>query len=126
MPLSIVEEENGRIAVSSPYHPNFPAGARSSAAGPPRRVLTPQPAQEGHLVRAGPAASCARTIIESTFDRPTLPLHGVHRSRRVRGRRLGPTLSLVLAALAEPGHARLPAISVIAMLVRVKFSERVE
>jgi hypothetical protein len=29
MPLSIVEEEDGRIAVSSPYHPNFPARARS-------------------------------------------------------------------------------------------------
>jgi DNA repair protein RadC len=29
MPLSIVEEENGRIAVSSPYHPNFPARART-------------------------------------------------------------------------------------------------
>jgi DNA repair protein RadC len=28
MPLSIVEED-GRIAVSSPYHPNFPARARS-------------------------------------------------------------------------------------------------
>jgi DNA repair protein RadC len=28
MPLSIVEEE-GRIAVSSPYHPNFPARART-------------------------------------------------------------------------------------------------
>jgi DNA repair protein RadC len=28
MPLSIIEEE-GRIAVSSPYHPNFPARARS-------------------------------------------------------------------------------------------------
>ena len=29
MPLSIVEEEDGRIAVSSPYHPNFPARARA-------------------------------------------------------------------------------------------------
>ncbi len=29
MPLSIVEEEDGRVAVSSPYHPNFPARARS-------------------------------------------------------------------------------------------------
>ena len=29
MPLSIIEEEDGRIAVSSPYHPNFPARARS-------------------------------------------------------------------------------------------------
>ena len=29
MPLSIIEEEDGRIAVSSPYHPNFPAKARS-------------------------------------------------------------------------------------------------
>jgi len=29
MSLSIVEEENGRIAVSSPYHPNFPPRARS-------------------------------------------------------------------------------------------------
>ena len=29
MPLSIVEEEDGRIAVSSPYHPNFPVRARS-------------------------------------------------------------------------------------------------
>ena len=29
MPLSIVEEEDGRIAVSSPYHPNFPARART-------------------------------------------------------------------------------------------------
>jgi DNA repair protein RadC len=29
MPLSIVKEEDGRIAVSSPYHPNFPARARS-------------------------------------------------------------------------------------------------
>ncbi len=29
MPLLIVEEEDGRIAVSSPYHPNFPARARS-------------------------------------------------------------------------------------------------
>jgi DNA repair protein RadC len=29
MPLSIVEEEDGRIAVSSPYHRNFPARARS-------------------------------------------------------------------------------------------------
>jgi DNA repair protein RadC len=29
MPLSIVEEEDGRIAVSSSYHPNFPARARS-------------------------------------------------------------------------------------------------
>jgi len=29
MPLSIVEEEGGRIAVSSPYHPGFPARARS-------------------------------------------------------------------------------------------------
>src|SRR5689334_627437 len=29
MPLSIVEEEDGRIAVSSPYHPAFPAKARS-------------------------------------------------------------------------------------------------
>ena len=29
MPLSIVEEEDGRIAVSSPYHPNFPPRARS-------------------------------------------------------------------------------------------------
>jgi DNA repair protein RadC len=28
MPLSIVEEEDGRIAVSSPFHPNFPAKAR--------------------------------------------------------------------------------------------------
>ena len=28
MPLSIVEGEDGRIAVSSPYHPNFPARAR--------------------------------------------------------------------------------------------------
>src|SRR5271165_1095317 len=28
MPLSIVEEEHGRIAVSSPYHPGFPARAR--------------------------------------------------------------------------------------------------
>jgi DNA repair protein RadC len=29
MPLSIVEGEDGRIAVSSPYHPAFPARARS-------------------------------------------------------------------------------------------------
>jgi len=29
MPLSIVEEEDGRIAVASPYHPNFPLRARS-------------------------------------------------------------------------------------------------
>src|SRR5690349_8342625 len=29
MPLSIVEENDGRIAVSSPYHPKFPARARS-------------------------------------------------------------------------------------------------
>jgi len=29
MPLSIIEEEDGRIAVSSPYHPHFPARARS-------------------------------------------------------------------------------------------------
>ena len=29
MPLSIIEEEDGRIAVSSPYHPGFPARARS-------------------------------------------------------------------------------------------------
>jgi DNA repair protein RadC len=29
MPLSIIEEEDGRIAVSSPYHPNFPARARA-------------------------------------------------------------------------------------------------
>jgi hypothetical protein len=29
MPLSIIEEEDGRIAVSSPYHPNFPARART-------------------------------------------------------------------------------------------------
>src|SRR5215831_16842038 len=29
MPLSIVEEEDGRIAVSSPYHPDFPRRARS-------------------------------------------------------------------------------------------------
>jgi DNA repair protein RadC len=29
MPLSITEEEDGRIAVSSPYHPGFPARARS-------------------------------------------------------------------------------------------------
>jgi len=29
MPLSIVEEADGRIAVRSPYHPNFPARARS-------------------------------------------------------------------------------------------------
>jgi DNA repair protein RadC len=29
MPLSIVEEEDGRIAVSSPYHPHFPVRARS-------------------------------------------------------------------------------------------------
>ena len=29
MALSIVEQEDGRIAVSSPYHPNFPARARS-------------------------------------------------------------------------------------------------
>ncbi len=29
MPLSIVEEQDGRIAVSSPYHPNFPVRARS-------------------------------------------------------------------------------------------------
>jgi DNA repair protein RadC len=29
MPLSIVEEEDGRIAVRSPYHPKFPARARS-------------------------------------------------------------------------------------------------
>jgi len=29
MPLLIVEEEDGRIAVSSPYHPNFPPRARS-------------------------------------------------------------------------------------------------
>ena len=29
MPLLIVEEADGRIALSSPYHPNFPAGARS-------------------------------------------------------------------------------------------------
>jgi DNA repair protein RadC len=29
MPLSIVEEEDGRIAVRSPYHPNFPARART-------------------------------------------------------------------------------------------------
>ena len=28
MPLVIVKEENGRIAVSSPYHPNFPPRAR--------------------------------------------------------------------------------------------------
>jgi hypothetical protein len=27
MPLSIVEQD-GRIAVSTPYHPNFPARAR--------------------------------------------------------------------------------------------------
>jgi len=27
--LSIIEEEDGRIAVRSPYHPNFPARARS-------------------------------------------------------------------------------------------------
>ena len=40
MPLSIVEEEDGRIAVSSPYHPNFPAGARSLGGiwNPARRV----------------------------------------------------------------------------------------
>jgi hypothetical protein len=29
MPLSIVEEEDGRIAVSSPYHANFPPRART-------------------------------------------------------------------------------------------------
>jgi DNA repair protein RadC len=29
MPLSIVEEGDGRIAVTSPYHPKFPARARS-------------------------------------------------------------------------------------------------
>ncbi len=29
MPLSMIEEEDGRIAVSSPYHPSFPARARS-------------------------------------------------------------------------------------------------
>lgn len=29
MPLLIVEEEDGRIALSSPYHPNFPPRARS-------------------------------------------------------------------------------------------------
>jgi DNA repair protein RadC len=29
MPLVIVEEADGRIALSSPYHPKFPAGARS-------------------------------------------------------------------------------------------------
>src|SRR5260370_42697691 len=29
MPLSIVEQGDGRIAVSSPYHPNFPVRARS-------------------------------------------------------------------------------------------------
>src|SRR5260370_41610397 len=29
MPLSIIEEEDGRIAVRSPYHPNFPPKARS-------------------------------------------------------------------------------------------------
>jgi DNA repair protein RadC len=29
MPLSIVEEEGGRIAVSSPYHPSFPVRART-------------------------------------------------------------------------------------------------
>ncbi|MGC2201748.1 MAG: UPF0758 domain-containing protein, partial [Stellaceae bacterium] len=29
MPLSIVQEADGRIAVSSPYHPKFPARARS-------------------------------------------------------------------------------------------------
>jgi DNA repair protein RadC len=29
MPLSIVEEQDGRIAVSSPYHPDFPFRARS-------------------------------------------------------------------------------------------------
>ena len=29
MPVSILEEEGGRIAVRSPYHPNFPARARS-------------------------------------------------------------------------------------------------
>jgi DNA repair protein RadC len=29
MPLSIIVEADGRIAVSSPYHPNFPAKARS-------------------------------------------------------------------------------------------------
>src|SRR5262245_11840076 len=29
MPLSIGEEKDGRIAVSSPYHPRFPARARS-------------------------------------------------------------------------------------------------
>ncbi|MGB9647228.1 MAG: DNA repair protein RadC [Stellaceae bacterium] len=40
MPLSIVEEEDGRIAVSSPYHPNFPAGARRLGGiwNPARRV----------------------------------------------------------------------------------------
>jgi len=39
MPLSIVEED-GRIAVSSPYHPNFPARARSLGGSwdPARRV----------------------------------------------------------------------------------------
>src|SRR5260370_20822009 len=29
MPLSIIEEEDGRIAVRSPYHRNFPPKARS-------------------------------------------------------------------------------------------------
>jgi hypothetical protein len=29
MALSIVEQEDGRVAVSSPYHPKFPARARS-------------------------------------------------------------------------------------------------
>ena len=29
MPLVIVEEADGRIALSSPYHPKFPVGARS-------------------------------------------------------------------------------------------------
>src|ERR1700757_2994030 len=40
MPLSIIEEEDGRIAVSSPYHPNFPARARSLGGiwNPARRV----------------------------------------------------------------------------------------
>jgi hypothetical protein len=40
MPLSIVEEEDGRIAVSSPFHPNFPAKARGLGGvwDPTRRV----------------------------------------------------------------------------------------
>jgi len=31
MSVSILEEEGGRIAVRSPYHPNFPARAAASA-----------------------------------------------------------------------------------------------